>query len=117
MAISGCRTSAENVDLSPPVQNNVSPADNSRTTTTVSFHDITRMKPCPGLSPNQLSLGIAYGTETAFIREEDTTSFMRCPVFVLLTTLNGAAGDQLSKRCSVQDGGQIGNLCEGVWLQ
>ncbi|GFY34136.1 uncharacterized protein TNCV_2504391 [Trichonephila clavipes] len=74
-------------NFSPPVQHNASPDDNSRTIVTVSFRDITGMKPCPDLSPNQLELRIAFSTETTRIRKEDTTPLMRCPVFVLLTPL------------------------------
>ncbi|GFT40395.1 hypothetical protein TNCV_3115681, partial [Trichonephila clavipes] len=39
------------VELSPPVQHNASPDDNKpRTTVTISFHDVTEMKPSPDLS-------------------------------------------------------------------
>ncbi|GFW33096.1 hypothetical protein TNCV_2110261 [Trichonephila clavipes] len=39
----------------------------------VSFLDVTGIKPCPDLSPNQNALRIASGTEPTLIREEDTT--------------------------------------------
>ncbi|GFV08887.1 hypothetical protein TNCV_3821301 [Trichonephila clavipes] len=55
----------ENAQLSPSIQYNSSKDNNSRTNVTVSFRDITAMKPCPGLSLNQLALRFAYGTETA----------------------------------------------------
>ncbi|GFX21122.1 hypothetical protein TNCV_4367011 [Trichonephila clavipes] len=39
----------------------------------VPFLDVTGIKPCPDLSPNQNALRIASGTEPTFIRKEDTT--------------------------------------------
>ncbi|GFW17077.1 hypothetical protein TNCV_2762011 [Trichonephila clavipes] len=39
----------------------------------VSFLDVTGIKPCPDLSPNQNALKIASGTEPTLIRKEDTT--------------------------------------------
>ncbi|GFU27465.1 uncharacterized protein TNCV_3323641 [Trichonephila clavipes] len=78
----------ENVELSPPFLYNY-PGDNSRTTLVVSFRDVTGVKPSLELSPNQVALRIACGTETtlSLIRKEDTTLLMRCPVFVFLTPL------------------------------
>ncbi|GFV87437.1 uncharacterized protein TNCV_4034091 [Trichonephila clavipes] len=73
IAIPGYRSSIENLELSSPVQPNASPDKNSRTTVMVSFLDVTGIKPCPYLSPNQNVLGIAYGTEPTLIRKEDTT--------------------------------------------
>ncbi|GFW91518.1 uncharacterized protein TNCV_3376811 [Trichonephila clavipes] len=87
IAIADYRTSVENVELSLSVQNNASLNDNSRTTITVSFRDVVGMKPCSNLSPNQLALRIACGTETTLIRIGDMTPLMRCPAFVLLTSL------------------------------
>ncbi|GFV28951.1 hypothetical protein TNCV_618931 [Trichonephila clavipes] len=49
------------------------PDKNSRTTEMVSFLDVTGIKPCPDLSPNQNALRIASGTEPTLIRKEDTT--------------------------------------------
>ncbi|GFW56859.1 uncharacterized protein TNCV_160891 [Trichonephila clavipes] len=59
------------------------PDKNSRTTVMVSFLDVTGIKPCPQLSPNQNALRIASGTEPTFIGKEDTTLLISCPVFVL----------------------------------
>ncbi|GFT90731.1 uncharacterized protein TNCV_3010911 [Trichonephila clavipes] len=87
IAISGYRTSVENVELSPPFQPYVSSDNNSRTTITVIFRYVTGKKLCPNLSPNTLALRIACGTETTLIHKEDTAPLMRCPVFVLLTPL------------------------------
>ncbi|GFV63671.1 hypothetical protein TNCV_1962171 [Trichonephila clavipes] len=77
------------------------------TRTTVMVALVIRMKPCPELSPNQLAKKIACGTETTLIRNEDTTPSKRYPVIVCApySTLSGAADGQLSKGCSVQDGG------------
>ncbi|GFX51745.1 uncharacterized protein TNCV_5014471 [Trichonephila clavipes] len=84
IAISDNRISVRNVELIPPIQYNASSNDNSRTTVTVTFRDVTGMKPCPNLSSNQLALRIACGTETTLIPKENSTSLIRCPVFVLL---------------------------------
>ncbi|GFS96113.1 uncharacterized protein TNCV_3309241 [Trichonephila clavipes] len=65
--------SIENVELSSPVQHNVSPDKNSWTTVMVSILDVTGITPCPDLSPNQNTLRIASGTEPTLIRKEDTT--------------------------------------------
>ncbi|GFT29784.1 uncharacterized protein TNCV_4891821 [Trichonephila clavipes] len=73
IAIPDYRPSIENVELSSPVQHNASPDKNSRTTVMVSFLDVTGIKPCPELSPNQNVLRIASGTEPTLIRKEDTT--------------------------------------------
>ncbi|GFV49932.1 uncharacterized protein TNCV_1392141 [Trichonephila clavipes] len=73
IAIPGYRPSIENVELSSPVQHNASPDKNSRTTIMVSFLDVTGIKPCPDLSPNQNALRIASGTEPTLIRKEETT--------------------------------------------
>ncbi|GFX02057.1 uncharacterized protein TNCV_372461 [Trichonephila clavipes] len=73
IVIPGYRPSIENVELSSPVQHNASPDKNSRTTVMVSFLDVTGIKPCPDLSPNQNALRIASGTEPTLIRKEDTT--------------------------------------------
>ncbi|GFX79416.1 uncharacterized protein TNCV_1715661 [Trichonephila clavipes] len=86
IAIPGYRPSIENVELSSPVQHNASPDKNSRTTVMVSFLDVTGIKPCPDLSPNQNALRIASGTEL-LIRKEDTTPLISCPVFVLSAPL------------------------------
>ncbi|GFW65393.1 hypothetical protein TNCV_396591 [Trichonephila clavipes] len=80
----------------------------------VSFLNVTGIKPCPDLSPNQNALRIAYGTEPTLIRKEDTTPQLSS-FCALCTTVNGGVGDQLSTGGSVQDGGRIGPLCEGVW--
>ncbi|GFY22084.1 hypothetical protein TNCV_3297281 [Trichonephila clavipes] len=58
IAISGYRTSAENGEH---IQKNTSTNDNSRT---ISFDDVTGIKTCLDLSPNQLVLRIACVTET-----------------------------------------------------
>ncbi|GFV26904.1 hypothetical protein TNCV_1452531 [Trichonephila clavipes] len=39
----------------------------------VSFFDVTGIKPCPDLSPNQNALRIVSGTDPTLIRKEDTT--------------------------------------------
>ncbi|GFT53804.1 uncharacterized protein TNCV_4124041 [Trichonephila clavipes] len=86
-AIPGYRLSIENVELSSPVKHNASPDKNSRTTVMVSFLDVTGIKPCPDLSPNQNALRLAYGTESTLIRKEDTTQLISCPDFVLSAPL------------------------------
>ncbi|GFY36834.1 uncharacterized protein TNCV_2567961 [Trichonephila clavipes] len=87
IAIPGYRPSAENVELSSPVQHNASPDKDSRTTVTVSFLDVTGIKLGLDLSPNQNALRIASGTEPTFIRKEDMTPLISCPVFVLSAPL------------------------------
>ncbi|GFU04115.1 uncharacterized protein TNCV_862721 [Trichonephila clavipes] len=87
IAISGYRTSVENVELSPPFQHNATPNDNCWTTIVGSFRNVTGMKPCSDLSPNQLAWRIACGVETTLINEEDLTPLIRCPIFVFLTQL------------------------------
>ncbi|GFX35615.1 transposable element Tcb2 transposase [Trichonephila clavipes] len=109
------RPPIENAELSSPVQHNASPDKNSRTTVMVSFLDVTGIKPCPDLSPNQNALRITSGTEPTLIRKEDTTPLINCPVFVCSlhhckrwrrwSTFNGRQSS---------DGGRIGPLCEGV---
>ncbi|GFW69715.1 uncharacterized protein TNCV_1883591 [Trichonephila clavipes] len=64
------RPSIENVELSSPIQHD---NKNSRYTVMVSFLDVTGIKPCPDLSPNQNALRIASGTEPTLIRKENTT--------------------------------------------
>ncbi|GFX72587.1 uncharacterized protein TNCV_4061831 [Trichonephila clavipes] len=73
IAIPDYRLSVENVELSLPVKHNVSPDKNSRTGIMVSFLDVTGIKPCPDLSPNQNALRISSGTEPTLIRKEDMT--------------------------------------------
>ncbi|GFX62181.1 uncharacterized protein TNCV_2229071 [Trichonephila clavipes] len=73
IAIPAYRPSIENGELSSPVQHNAFPVKNSRTTVMVSFLDVTGIKPCPNLSPNQNALRITSGTEPTLIRKEDTT--------------------------------------------
>ncbi|GFX85720.1 uncharacterized protein TNCV_2471221 [Trichonephila clavipes] len=80
------RPSVENVELSLPVQHNATPDKNS-TTVTVSFLDVTGMKPGPDLSANQNTLRIASGSEPNLIRKEDMTPLISCPVFVLSAPL------------------------------
>ncbi|GFW36635.1 hypothetical protein TNCV_1956351 [Trichonephila clavipes] len=46
--------------------------------------DVSGMKPCPDISPNQLALKIACGTKMTLIRKEDTIPLMRCPFFCSL---------------------------------
>ncbi|GFY09180.1 uncharacterized protein TNCV_4663701 [Trichonephila clavipes] len=87
LAIPRYRPSVENVELSSPVQNNASPEKNSRTTITVSFLDVTGIKPGPDFSPNQKALRIASGTEPTLIRKEDMTPLISCPVFMLSAPL------------------------------
>ncbi|GFW00330.1 hypothetical protein TNCV_4355271 [Trichonephila clavipes] len=48
----------------------------------VFFLDVTDIKPCPDLSPNQNALRIASGTEPTLIRKEDMTPLISCLVFV-----------------------------------
>ncbi|GFV11942.1 hypothetical protein TNCV_3168501 [Trichonephila clavipes] len=45
------------------------------------FPDVTGIKPCPDLSPNQNSLRIASGTEPTLIRKRGHDSIDSCPVF------------------------------------
>ncbi|GFU35783.1 uncharacterized protein TNCV_1083471 [Trichonephila clavipes] len=73
IAIPGYRPSIENVELTSPVQHNASPDKNSRTIVMVYFLDVTGIKPCPDLSPNQNALRIASVTEPTVIRKEDRT--------------------------------------------
>ncbi|GFV44202.1 uncharacterized protein TNCV_1825691 [Trichonephila clavipes] len=73
--------------LSSPVQHNASPDKKSRTTLTVSFLDVTGIKPVPDLSPKQNALRIASGTEPTLTRKEDTTPLISCKVFVLSAPL------------------------------
>ncbi|GFX32121.1 uncharacterized protein TNCV_4099701 [Trichonephila clavipes] len=73
IAIPDYRPSIENGELSSPVQRNASTDKNSRTTVMVSFLDVTDIKPCPDLSPNQNPLIIASGTEPTLICKEDAT--------------------------------------------
>ncbi|GFW35321.1 uncharacterized protein TNCV_594721 [Trichonephila clavipes] len=87
IAISDYRPSTKNVELSSPIQHNASSDKNSRTTVMVSFLDVTGIKPCRDLSPNQNALRIASGTEPTLIRKEDTTPLISCPVFVLSAPL------------------------------
>ncbi|GFW55217.1 uncharacterized protein TNCV_116031 [Trichonephila clavipes] len=87
IAIPSYRPSIENVELSSPFQHNASSDKNSRTTVMVSFLDVTGIKPCPDLSPNQNALRIASGTEPTLIRKEDTTQLISCTVFVLSAPL------------------------------
>ncbi|GFX13833.1 uncharacterized protein TNCV_3421451 [Trichonephila clavipes] len=81
------RPSVKNVELTSPVQHNASPDKNSKINVTVSFLDVTGIKPGPDLSPNQNALRITSGTEPTLIRKEDTTSLISCPVFVLSAPL------------------------------
>ncbi|GFT23647.1 uncharacterized protein TNCV_3511201 [Trichonephila clavipes] len=81
IAIPGYKLSVENVELSSPIQHNDSPEKNSRTTVTVSFLDVTGIKPDPDLSSNQNTLRITSGTESTLIRKEDTTPLISCPFF------------------------------------
>ncbi|GFY19863.1 uncharacterized protein TNCV_2145561 [Trichonephila clavipes] len=73
IAIHYYRPSIENVELSSPVQHNASSDKNSRTTVMVSFLDVTGIKSCPDLSPNQNALRIASDTEQTLIRKGETT--------------------------------------------
>ncbi|GFT54378.1 uncharacterized protein TNCV_2727151 [Trichonephila clavipes] len=87
IAIPDYRPSVENVELSSPIQHNASPDKDSRTTLTVSFLDVTGIKPGHDFSPNQNALRIASGTEPTLIRKEDSTPLISCPVFVLSAPL------------------------------
>ncbi|GFW91081.1 uncharacterized protein TNCV_1759551 [Trichonephila clavipes] len=87
ISIPGYKPSIENVELSSPVQHNASPDKNSRTSIMVSFLDVTGIKPCPDISPNQNALRIASGTEPTLIRKEDMTPLISSPVFVPLAPL------------------------------
>ncbi|GFS55368.1 uncharacterized protein TNCV_1626741 [Trichonephila clavipes] len=86
VAISSYRTSVQNVELKPPVQHNATLGDNFKIIAMISFHDVTGRKPGPDLSPNQLALRLACGSETTLNRKEPTTALI-CPVFVLLSPL------------------------------
>ncbi|GFX27121.1 uncharacterized protein TNCV_440271 [Trichonephila clavipes] len=83
IAIPDYRPSVENVELSSPIQQNASSDKNSRATVTVSFLDVTLIKPGPDLSPNQNVLRIASSTKRTLIRKKDTTPLISCPVFGL----------------------------------
>ncbi|GFU74368.1 uncharacterized protein TNCV_2094921 [Trichonephila clavipes] len=85
LAIPNYRPSIENVELSSSVH--AFSDKNSRTTVMVSFLDVTGIKPCPDLSPNQNALRIASGTEPTLIRKEDTSPLISCPVFVFSAPL------------------------------
>ncbi|GFS69184.1 uncharacterized protein TNCV_4010321 [Trichonephila clavipes] len=91
MAIPDYRPSIENVELSSPVQHNASPDKNSRTTVMVSFLDVTGIKKCPDLSPNQNALRLASGTEPTLIRKEDTTPLTVVQFFLLSAPLSTVA--------------------------
>ncbi|GFV98785.1 uncharacterized protein TNCV_2913021 [Trichonephila clavipes] len=117
IAIPDYRPSVENVELGSPVQHNASPDKNSRTTVTVSFLDVTRIKPGSDLSPNQNVLRISSGTKQTLLRKELDSIDQLSSFWALCTTVNGGVGGQLSTGGSVQDGGRIGPLCEGVWPQ
>ncbi|GFX90868.1 uncharacterized protein TNCV_3166991 [Trichonephila clavipes] len=115
ITIPGYRPSIVNVELSLPVQHNASPDKNSWTTVMVSFIDVTGIKPCSDLSPNQNALRIASGTEPTRIRKEDTTPLAVVPFLCSLhhckrwrrwSTFNGR---QRSRRANRPP------LCEGVW--
>ncbi|GFX44754.1 uncharacterized protein TNCV_1802351 [Trichonephila clavipes] len=73
IAIPGYRPLSKNLELSLPIQHNASPDKNSRTTVMVSFLDVTDIKPCPDLNPNQNAFRIASNTEPTLIRKEDPT--------------------------------------------
>ncbi|GFW45085.1 uncharacterized protein TNCV_4513991 [Trichonephila clavipes] len=103
IAIPGYRHSVENMELSLPVQHNVSPGKNFGITVTVSFLDVTGIKSGFDLSLNQNALRIASGTEPTLIRKENTTPLISCPA--LCTTVNGGVSVQLSTGGSVQNGG------------
>ncbi|GFW46550.1 hypothetical protein TNCV_1936201 [Trichonephila clavipes] len=84
----------------------------------VSFLDVTGIKPCTDLSSNQNALRIASGTEPTLIRKKGHDFIDQLSSFcALCNTINGGVGGQLSMGGSVQDGGRIGPLCEGVWPQ
>ncbi|GFV51959.1 uncharacterized protein TNCV_1323121 [Trichonephila clavipes] len=87
IAIPDYRPSIQNVELSSAVQHNASPDKNSRTSGMMPFLDVTGIKSCPDLSPNQNVWRIASGTEPTLIRKEDTTPWISCPVFVLSAPL------------------------------
>ncbi|GFW74808.1 hypothetical protein TNCV_5137871 [Trichonephila clavipes] len=74
-------------EFSAPAQHNAFPSDNSKTNVMASFRDVTVMKQCPVLSPNPLAFRIIWDTDTTLIRKKNTTSLIRCPVFVLLSPL------------------------------
>ncbi|GFW47593.1 uncharacterized protein TNCV_583051 [Trichonephila clavipes] len=84
IAIPDYRTSVKNVELRSPVQHNASSDKESRTTVMVYFLDVTGIKPCPDLSPNQNALRIASGTEPTLIRKVDTTPLFSCPILCSL---------------------------------
>ncbi|GFY13094.1 uncharacterized protein TNCV_666561 [Trichonephila clavipes] len=84
IAIPDYRPSIENVELSSSIQHNAS-LDN-QDQKMVSFFDVTGIKPCPDLSANQNALRIASLLPN-LIRQEDKTSLISCPVFVLSAPL------------------------------
>ncbi|GFT01100.1 hypothetical protein TNCV_4054901 [Trichonephila clavipes] len=121
IVISNYRTSVGNVGLSLPVQYNASPDDNLRTSVTVIFQDATGLKTYPNLSPNQLSLRNACGTETTLILKKNTTPLISVQFLCFL---------HHSKQChqrSIFKGRSAfitvcvcvskGHFCDSVWLQ
>ncbi|GFY33495.1 hypothetical protein TNCV_4538231 [Trichonephila clavipes] len=80
------------------------------------FLDVTGIKPCPDLSPNQNTLRIASGTESTLIRKGTRLHLSVVRFCALCTTVNGGVGGRLSMGGSVQDGWRIGP-CESVWPQ
>ncbi|GFV93111.1 uncharacterized protein TNCV_2552021 [Trichonephila clavipes] len=85
--IPGYRPSVENVQLSSPVQHKASPDKDSRATITVSFLDVTGIKPGLDLSPNQNALRIASGTEPTLIRKRGHDSIDQLSSFCALAPL------------------------------
>ncbi|GFT03405.1 uncharacterized protein TNCV_2985681 [Trichonephila clavipes] len=92
IAIPDYKPSVENVEPSSPIHHNASTDKNSRSTVTVSFLDVSGIKPGPDLSPNQNALRIiASGTEPTLSRKEDITPLISCPDFVLSAPLQTVA--------------------------
>ncbi|GFU82118.1 transposable element Tcb2 transposase [Trichonephila clavipes] len=109
IAIPDYRPSIENLELSSPVQHNASPNKNSRTTVMMSFLDVTGIKQCPDLSPNQNALRFASVTEPTLIRKEDSTpltvvqflcSLHHCERWRRWSTFNGRQSS--GRRCRLR---------------
>ncbi|GFV67338.1 uncharacterized protein TNCV_3670931 [Trichonephila clavipes] len=111
IAIPDYRHSIKNEELSSPVPHNDSPDKNSRTTVMVSFLDVTGIKPCPDVSPNQNALRIASGTEPTLSRKEDTTPLTVVQFLCSLHHCKRWRRWSISTGGSVQDGGRINTLC------
>lgn len=93
IAMADYRASVENFERSLLVQHYASLGENSRTTITVSFYDVTGMTLCPDLSPKQMEFRMVCGTEINLFPKEAKSPLMRCPVFVFFAPLKTIAAD------------------------